>query len=236
MNYHTYTDPQKFYQDAKAEGYNPTTTMMHGITQTMQKLEIPLPAAISFLLKTRILIVKGKNFYFNLNYQHLLNLPQNQRALLENIIETLDHIEHQEENKQALNINWQISETYNYLKEPITNIQTTKEQSSETILITQDQKPTITQNPPKYAITIDQSNNTKETSSHISLYILKENQYHHIPSRQLPNKKYAEWVTQKTGKPTEETYLQGLYILTEIENFTPEEAKKIMQEAWEKED
>jgi len=47
-------------------------------------------------------------------------------------------------------------------------------------------------------------------------------------------KKHAEYYEKLTGKPGMEIYLQQMFILTEIEGKSYEEAKKIMDENWEK--
>ncbi|MFA4890893.1 MAG: hypothetical protein WC604_00865 [Candidatus Gracilibacteria bacterium] len=52
--------------------------------------------------------------------------------------------------------------------------------------------------------------------------------------RKLPNKKWAEYYTNITGKPEIETWLQGMLYLTEVKGIDAEEAKKIMTENWDK--
>jgi hypothetical protein len=50
----------------------------------------------------------------------------------------------------------------------------------------------------------------------------------------LPTKKWCEWACKATGKPESEFWLQGIFLLTEGENFTQEEAEEIMRYHWER--
>lgn len=51
--------------------------------------------------------------------------------------------------------------------------------------------------------------------------------------RWLPTKTWAAWATKTTGKPEGEWWLQGLFILVEVEGVNLEDAKKVMEENWD---
>ena len=86
---------------------------------------------------------------------------------------------------------------------------------------------------PKYAIVLIFSTHSHVIADRGYLYTLEDGKYHRIPSVSLPTKKWAEWATKVTGKPESEWWLQGMFLLTELENFTSEEAKKFMTENWD---
>lgn len=52
----------------------------------------------------------------------------------------------------------------------------------------------------------------------------------------LPDREWAEWASEKTGKPSAEYWGQSLFYLTEVEGIDFDEALKIMEKKWENND
>jgi hypothetical protein len=50
----------------------------------------------------------------------------------------------------------------------------------------------------------------------------------------VPTKKWCEWACKVTGKPEMEFWLQGMFLLTELEGLSREEATEIMLYHWDK--
>ena len=240
MNYRQYTSAGEWYRDARKEGFMPNASMMHGITQTMQKLEMSFADAFEFLQATKKILLVDKLYYFNLNYEKLFDLSETERSLLVQVWEVIDHVHAKD--KKLLKIYFRMSNTtvFDFMKSQIDKIYLAERIKDAEILMTYG---TQYGSPihdvqsgdfnPKYAIVLSFSLHSHVIGERGSLYVLKEGKYCRIPSVPLPTKKWAEWASKTTGKPDGEWWLQGLFLLTELEDFTYEEAQKFMQENWD---
>lgn len=77
MDYHNYESAGKWFEDARENGYIPSCAMMHGITQTMKKTGMTFPETFEFLEKNEKIFLVGKMYFFNMDYQKLLNQFKN---------------------------------------------------------------------------------------------------------------------------------------------------------------
>lgn len=240
MDYRKYTSAGEWFEDARKEGYMPSTSMMHGITQTMEKLELSFVDAFKFLEETKKIFLVDKLYYFNLNYERLFSLSKTEQLLLIHVLGIIDHVE-AKEGKQP-KIYWHVGNTalFDFIKPELSESYLTENAEEASILMTHG---TQYGSPihdvqsgdfnPKYAIVLGFSLHSHVIAERGSLYILKDGKYHRIPSVPLPTKKWAEWATKVTGKPNGEWWLQGMFLLTEVEEFSHEEAQKFMEENWD---
>ncbi len=240
MYYRSYTSAGKWYEDAKKEGYTPSCSMMHGITRTMEELNMTFPKAFEFLEKTKKLFLVDKLYYFKLDYEKLFDLAETERSLLIHVFQIIELVQAKE--GKVLKIYWQINSTplFDFIKSELSD-KLTENVDESSILITHGTQyvsptPDIQSGDlsPKYAIVLAFSIHSHVIVDRGSLYILEDGKYNHIPSVQVPNKQWAKYFTKVTGKPEMETWLQGMFLLTEIEGFSQEEAQKFMEENWDK--
>jgi hypothetical protein len=71
MDYKKYTSAGVWYEDARKDGYRPSCVMMHGITQTMKKLDLSFPQAFQLLEEHKKIFLSGKLYIFDLSYAEL---------------------------------------------------------------------------------------------------------------------------------------------------------------------
>jgi len=73
MDYKNYTSAGSWYEDALKNGYRPSCAMVHGITQTMKKLNLNFSEAFQFLEKHNKIFLSVNIYIFDLSYAELLN-------------------------------------------------------------------------------------------------------------------------------------------------------------------
>jgi hypothetical protein len=240
MDYRKYTSAGEWYEDARIEGYMPSAPMMRGITRTMEKLGISFAEAFEFLEKTKKIFLVDKLYYFNLDYGKLLDLSENRRLLLMNVWRIIDYLRVKE--RQVEKIYWLMKTItkFDFVKSELSELVFTEDLEKASLLITYGTQfgTPIYENQwsclsPKYAIVLGFSALSGCIADRCFLYALKDCKYYRMPSMQIPNKQWAEYYTNVTGKLERETWLQGMFLLTEVEGFSQEEAQKFMAENWD---
>ncbi len=240
MNYRKYASAGEWYKDARNDGYMPNTSMMHGITQTMQKLEMSFAEAFEFLQETKKILLVDKLYYFNLNYEKLFDLSKTERSLLVQVWQVIDHVHAKEGMLPKIYFQMGNAIVFDFIKSQIDKSYLAESIKDAEILATYG---TQYGSPihdvqsgkfnPKYAIVLSFSLHSHVIAERGMLYTLKDGEYRRIPSTSLPTKKWAQWATNVTGKPENEWWTQGMFLLTEVEDFSYEEAKKFMEENWD---
>lgn len=240
MNYRKYTSAGEWYKDARNDGYMPNTSMMHGITQTMQKLEMSFAEAFEFLQETKKILLVDKLYYFNLNYEKLFDLSKTERSLLVQVWQVIDHVHVKEGELPKIYFRMGNATVFDFMKSQIDKSYLAESIKDAEIFMTygtQYGSPIhdvqSSDFSPKYAIVLSFSLHSHVIGERGVLYILKDGEYQRIPSTSLPTKKWAQWATKVTGKPESEWWTQGMFLLTEVEDFSYEEAKKFMEENWD---
>lgn len=216
----------------------PSTSMMHGITQTMEKLKLSFADAFAFLQATKKILLVDKLYYFYLNYEHLFGLSEAERRLLVHVWQTIDHVGTLENKMPRIFWDMKNCVLFDFVKLEMKEYLTEIPEEASVLLTygTQYGSPILDLQSSgqvfKYAAVLGFSLHSHAIADRGFLYTLKDGKYHRIPSVPLPTKKWAEWATKVTGKPGGEWWLQGMFLLTEVEYFTYEEAQKFMDESW----
>lgn len=239
MDYHSYESAGQWFIDARKNGFIPSCSMMHGITQTMKKLGMTFPKTFEFLEKTKKILLLDKMYYFNLDYEKLFKLSKTERSLLLHIWQIIDYIQVLEEKKTKIFWNIKSTNLFDFIKSELSKECLTENIEEASIVVTHGTQYGISEfdtglniSNPKYAIVLGFSAHSHVIAERGSLYALKDRGYRRIPSMPMPNKQWAEYYAKVTGKPESETWLQGMFFLTEIEGFSQEEAQKFMKKNW----